>query len=546
MPKIVTALVLALAMSATASASPDCDSGDTPPSVHCGRTPTAVFDNEGKLWIAFEYGGRVYVSMAEDDLESLSAPVAVNADGEEIDVNGENRPKIAVGSGGEIYVSWTRKLPGGFNGEIRFSRSVDGGASFELARTINDDGLVTGHRFETLVVDASDNVYLAWIDKRDLVAATEAGQPYAGAAVYYAVSTDRGKTFTENRRVAAHSCECCRIAAAETAAGGVALFYRAIFGDNVRDHAFAVVDAQGVTSPMLRATDDEWHIDACPHHGPALASAGAGAFDLAWFTNGEARKGVYYARFSPGNGTMTRLSVVSTDPSAGHPSLARVPGTLLVAWKEFTGEQTVVRLSESHDDGRTWSEPVVRASTLRDSDHPFLVTRGDAAFLSWHTADEGLRVLPVLEQPRTAKPQIFGPGSMRDIEKAYDGTPFIVAVWSTDCPPCRRELALLSAFSDEHPDVPVVLIATDPADNADSVAQILASSDLVRADAWQFGDAGAERLRYAIDAGWRGEMPRSYLYGYDGSRVGLSGPISEDLLERWLAVSSGDQGRQRY
>jgi len=81
--------------------------------------------------------------------------------------------------------------------------------------------------------------------------------------------------------------------------------------------------------------------------------------------------------------------------SAGHPSLARLPGRLLLAWKEFTGEQTVVQLIESNDDGRSWSEPAIIASTSRDSDHPFLVKFADQAYLSWHSADEGLRVLPV-------------------------------------------------------------------------------------------------------------------------------------------------------
>ncbi|HSM30898.1 MAG TPA: exo-alpha-sialidase, partial [Woeseiaceae bacterium] len=357
MRAIVTVLMLALVSGASASASPKCEPQQAAASAHCGRTPTAVFDDEGRLWIAFEFRGRVYVSTAEDDLGVLSAPVAVNSEAEDIDVNGENRPKIAIGPSGEVYVSWTRKLPGGFNGEIRFSRSLDGGASFEPVRTVNDDGLATGHRFETLLVDSGGNVYLAWIDKRDRLAATEAGESYAGAAVYYAVSTDRGKTFTENRRVAAHSCECCRIAATEAGSGDVALFYRGIFGENIRDHAFVTVDVEGVTAPMQRATDDEWHIDACPHHGPALADAGAGAFDLAWFTNGERRKGVFYARFDAGGGELTRLSPVSTDPSAGHPTLVRVPGRLLLAWKEFTGEQTVVRLVESRDDGRSWSEP---------------------------------------------------------------------------------------------------------------------------------------------------------------------------------------------
>ena len=391
----VTALVLAVVLSGTASASPGCDPGQAAPSVHCGRTPTATFDDDGRLWIAFEFGGRVYVSTAGQDLDAFTAPVAVNEDAEEIDVNGENRPKIAIGPEGRIFVSWTRKLPGGFNGEIRFSRSLDGGSSFEEARTINDDGLITGHRFETLLVDAGGNVYLAWIDKRDLVAAKAAGEAYAGAAVYYTVSTDHGETFAANRRVAAHSCECCRIAASETPGGDVALFYRAIFGDNIRDHAFAAVDTEGIAMPMRRATDDDWYIEGCPHHGPALASAGEDEFDLAWFTDGDNRSGVYYARFRPVGDGLARLAAVSTAASAGHPSLARMPGRLLLAWKEFTGEQTVVRLIESTDDGRSWSEPVTVASTLHDSDHPFLVAHGDRAYLSWHSADEGLRVLPI-------------------------------------------------------------------------------------------------------------------------------------------------------
>ena len=369
------------------------------PSVHCGRTPTAAFDNDGNLWVAFEFGGRVYVSMAEDDFDALSAPVAVNAVAEEIDVNGENRPKIAIGPGGEVYVSWTRKLPGGFNGEIRFSRSLDGGSSFEPARTINDDGLVTGHRFETLLVDADGNVFLAWIDKRELVAAKAAGEEYAGAAVYYSVSSDRGKTFAANREVSSHSCECCRIAASETPDGEVALFYRGIFGDNIRDHAFAMIDAGSVTKPMRRATDDDWYIEGCPHHGPAIASAGESAFDLAWFTNGGKRSGVYYARFSPEDGQLKQLIPVSTAASAGHPSLVRTPGRLLLAWKEFTGERTEVRLIESVDDGRSWSGPATLASTRRDSDHPFLVAHGSNVFLAWHSSDEGLRILPVVRQP---------------------------------------------------------------------------------------------------------------------------------------------------
>ena len=137
----------------------------------------------------------------------------------------------------------------------------------------------------------------------------------------------------------------------------------------------------------------------------------------------------------------------------------------------------------------------------------------------------------------------FGPEGMRIIEKENAGVRFIVALWSTDCPPCRRELAMLGAFAVTYPDVPIVLLATDPPDNAKAVVQVLASLQPPGADVWQFGDAGAERLRHAIDPGWRGEMPRSYLYSQDGERVGISGPISQDLLEHWLEGSSSERSQ---
>lgn len=129
----------------------------------------------------------------------------------------------------------------------------------------------------------------------------------------------------------------------------------------------------------------------------------------------------------------------------------------------------------------------------------------------------------------------FHPGSMRAIEKAHSGSPFIVAVWATDCPPCRHELDLLSTFSRQYPDVPVVLIATDGKRNAGDVIAVLANYRMDAAENWNFGEAGVDRLRHAIDPRWYGEMPRSYLYEASGERTGISGALTEDLLVAWLS-----------
>jgi len=223
-------------------------------SIHCGSTPSAVFDEEGRLWVAFVQNEHVYVSYSDDRGKSYADSVAVNQNPESAEHNGENRPKILVDKDGTLYISWTLKTSPRFTGEIRFSRSTDGGLTFETPRTINDDNLFTGHRFESLFLNEAGQVYLTWIDKRDMEAHLAQDIPYSGAAVYYAVSKDQGKTFSENYRVANHSCECCRIAIAPRGPENIAILWRQIFGETTRDHAIAVLTPDGQTLETHRAS----------------------------------------------------------------------------------------------------------------------------------------------------------------------------------------------------------------------------------------------------------------------------------------------------
>jgi hypothetical protein len=365
------------------------------PSVHCGSTPTIVFNRSGQLWAVFEYNGVVYVNHSEDLGAHFGPALTVNEVPEDIDVNGENRPKLAFGPGNEMYVSWTRKIGGSYDGDIRFSRSLDGGRNFDAVRTINDDGLVTGHRFETLFVDRDGNVYLAWIDKRDMQDLPDAEREFAGAAVYYAVSTNRGATFARNRKVSDNSCECCRIAVAETPAGDVALLFRQIFDKHVRDHGFSIVGTEGVVMPMQRATRDDWRIDACPHHGPSMLAEGDGSYHMSWFTGDESRHGIFYARFDARTAAISQFEAISAAPTASHPSMAGEDGRLLLAWKEFDGEYTNVFVVESPDNGASWSDRRRISFTGGASDHPLLAAGNGRVLLGWQVRDIGFQVIEI-------------------------------------------------------------------------------------------------------------------------------------------------------
>ncbi|MEQ8408567.1 MAG: sialidase family protein [Gammaproteobacteria bacterium] len=391
----------ALLLTGSATQAAACEDASTV-SVHCGNAPSAAVDDQGRLWVAFVQDKHVYVSHSDDYGSQYSTPVKVNPVAEDAEFNGENRPKILVDNN-EVYVSWTKKTSPRFTGEIRFSRSVDGGATFSEPRTINDDGLFTGHRFESLYQTESGLLYMTWIDKRDLEASIEAGDDYSGAAVYYAVSRDGGATFSENYRVANHSCECCRIAIAPRGPDNIAIMWRQIFGVTTRDHAIAVLTPEGEMTEMHRASYDEWQINACPHHGPTMIQGdNSDDYHMAWFSNGDAHQGIYYGRFSFADQQPHDVYQVDGGAGAGHPYLASKDGTLFLVWKGFNGMQTDVQLITSDDEGRNWSTPQVLASTVEGSDHPLIVESDSESdselYLSWKTEESGYVFTPIRKQ----------------------------------------------------------------------------------------------------------------------------------------------------
>jgi hypothetical protein len=357
--------------------------------------PTPAFDESGRLWLAFNQGENVYVTWSDDLGQNFVPAVAVNPTPERIDANGEGRPKIAVGADGTLFVTWTKKLVEPYTGLIRFSRSTNGGKSFSTPVTLNDDGLVTGHRFDALAVAPTGEVFVAWIDKRDLERALAEGHAYAGAAIYTAVSADGGKSFGPNRKLKDQVCECCRLSFAFNAKGEAALLFRDLLDTGIRDHSLAKrVGKPGAS--VHRVTFDDWKIDACPHHGPSLAIDSAGNYHIAWFTAGErSGTGAFYARSDDEGESFSAPVPVGNGGRATHPFLLTVSGTIYLAWMEVDGRESVVRVQTSADDGRTWQIPITIAKAAPGADHPLLVRSGQDVFLSWFGKDIGYRLILV-------------------------------------------------------------------------------------------------------------------------------------------------------
>lgn len=352
---------------------------------------TASFDRHGILWLARVENGQIRLGASTNMGKSFGAPVTVNAEPERIAADGENRPKLGFGTGNEIYLSWTRSGDQPFSGDVRFARSLDGGRTFSAPVTVNDDRAPVSHRFDALTVTPDGRIHLLWLDKRDSSAAQKSGEKYPGISLYHAVSTDRGASFGANRKRADHTCECCRIALALDTDGTPVALWRHVFGANIRDHALLRLDEK---QALRRVSHEQWAVDACPHHGPALAIGADGHYHLAWFSGAPDKTGLYYARSGDrGLTTTTPLRIGNPDRQAGRAALLALGRQVVLAWKEFDGQAAVVRVMRSTDGGLHWSAPEDMARSAGSSDHPQLLEHGGKAFLAWNTANEGFRLI---------------------------------------------------------------------------------------------------------------------------------------------------------
>jgi len=148
----------------------------------------------------------------------------------------------------------------------------------------------------------------------------------------------------------------------------------------------------------------------------------------------------------------------------------------------------------------------------------------------------GLLIALALAQPVVAaEPLSFRADSLAAIEARYAGRPFILSLWSVNwCGHCIAELTMLGRLAKTGKRLPLVLVATDAPEFGDAIESTLQRLGLGDKESWVFDDDIPERLRHAIDASWRGEVPRTYLYDARHRRETVSGLLDENALKAWL------------
>lgn len=363
-----------------------------------------AFAPDGSLWlVGLNAENQLFVQSAPP-LQGASsyqwgAPRILDTGGDAISADGENRPKLAFGPKGWVVISYAKPLATRFTALVRMLRSADGGRTFSAPVTVHSDRQEIGHSFDAVIFDAQGTLHTVWLDKRDGELAPKSGgkSSYRGSAVYRNVSLDGGATFGPDLRVADHSCECCRIAVAQGSDGRAYALWRHVFAPNVRDHAFAALDATGAATPTdvvpMRATFDNWRVDACPHHGPGLSAAAQGGFHAVWFgmrKQGDADvAGVRYGRLHADGSPVLDSVRPLPDERAEHADVLAVGERVAIVWRSADGARSSIKAWLSSDGGHNFREQSL-GEVNGPNDFPRLVEHAGQFVVVWRNAQEVL------------------------------------------------------------------------------------------------------------------------------------------------------------
>src|ERR1043165_5521543 len=273
-------------------------------------------------WVEHRQNGEADVMLARfnDAGQSQGEPARVNPEAGRATAWRGDPPTVAASTDGVVYVGWTaRAEPSSALAEdLYLSASRDGGRSFAAPVKVNDDQRPVVHGMHSLAVAPDGRVYLAWLDERNVTQprpseVAEGHHMESNRELFTAYSTDGGRTFSPNRRVAAGACPCCKTRLAVGPGGRLYVGWRQVLPGDFRHIAVASSTDGGETySQPVVVSDDRWQIAGCPVSGPALAVGADGALRVLWYSEGQAGEaGLYWSESVDGGGNLPAARALS-------------------------------------------------------------------------------------------------------------------------------------------------------------------------------------------------------------------------------------------
>ena len=289
--------------------------------------PDVVIDKTGLLHMVYAQNNNAYYVNSRDNGATFSTAVKINSSGKVEFKMGERGPKLAVGNDGVIHVVWGDLWSPTDKVYTRYTRSINGGKTFENLKTLSSVDGVDGI---TVAADGKGNVFCFW----HMMLPVQSTIPQA-TFIHFARSINNGVSFTAdtNIRLKSHSglaCSMCMMRARFGTDGKVYVIFR-IPENNIRDfYVFKGLPAD-TSFDMIRVNNDNWNINTCPMVGPEMTVAPDSRFIAAFMSGNK----VYWA-ISDSGVTKFRLHVSTplNETNEIYPSaIANQRGQVLFLWQ---------------------------------------------------------------------------------------------------------------------------------------------------------------------------------------------------------------------
>ena len=223
-------------------------------------------------------------------------------------------PTVSVAPDNTVFVSWTArdKSESGHASKLYVSASRDRGKTFDKPVKVNDDARPAVHGMHSLAVGRDGRIYVAWLDERNVTPVPMKDMkmdPSKGGhhmesnrELFIAYSTDGGRTFSANQRVATDVCPCCKTALAIGQDGHVYVSWRQVLPGDFRHIAVAGSTDGGKTfSTPVIVSDDQWVLKGCPVSGAGLSVGIDGKLQVLWYAGAEnTQPGIYWSESQDG------------------------------------------------------------------------------------------------------------------------------------------------------------------------------------------------------------------------------------------------------
>ena len=439
-----------------------------------------------------------------------------------------SKPELVLGGDGTIHIAYPANAEDANGKSIlaaRYTRSTDGGDSFESSQLLNSQagndlsaimhgGFAAAHAFGTLVASGESDVHVYWIDTRYMI------DEKSNGALYKAVSRDSGASFADDEQVFEDEvCPCCQLAAAAPD-DRIYLTSRQAFNIGSRDSAVAVSQDRGKAfGERVRLGEGRWMIEGCPLKRTAIAADGDNVY-TAWYTAGQEPAGVYFARSTDAGKTYSESRLLHPDALVSDaPSIAVTDdGEVFVAWHAKTGGPRRVYVSASADGGESFSAPQEVPAPEGTSAYPEIAAgAGGEVYLAW-LHDDAVHAVSVERSTVASIEPVTADGLAQALE-ARLGQVVLVNFWATWCRPCLKEIPELMELADKYGARGFALlpVSLDDPNDIEKVVRPFLSKWFPDLATLARLESQMDAMVSVIDPAWNEILPTSYLLRRDGS-----------------------------